>query len=391
MATILNLLILLPITWTTYNCYCVYQNYVKVSRLGLPCVYSPVTPDNPLWIAFQLLCRNAIDYFPFSAIPLTRHCRVGWEFHVRYKIHSSLGDAFILVTPKRNWLYVADEKAVMDIFARNRDFTTPTWMTDVLGAFGPNISTSEGQDWQRQRKLTATPFNEQKSPLVWQESLRQAKDMLKSWCAAGYNGFSTTPDDTRTLALHVLTYVAFQKSYPFASVSKTSIKDENSMTYRDALAIILSNAFTVLVLPLSTFTLPFGKKWNQIGWAIHYFRSYMTKQMKDEQELLRTGKAGTGTLVSNLVRASAESSKQSSGMGPLTEEEILGNIFVFNFAGHDTTAISLSYAMLLLVACPDVQDWVHEELQYYLKDSEDPEYGDIFPKLKRSLAVLVCD
>jgi cytochrome P450 len=122
----------------------------------------------------------------------------------------------------------------------------------------------------------------------------------------------------------------------------------------------------------------------------------MLKQIEDERNLMQSGKQGTGDLVSNLVRASdnAENDADSEDMlkSPLSKAEILGNIFVFNFAGHDTTAISLGYVLLLLVAHHDVQDWVHEELQYYI-GKEDPKtlsYSDLFPKLKRCLAVLVC-
>ena len=76
---------------------------------------------------------------------------------------------------------------------------------------------------------------------------------------------------------------------------------------------------------------------------------------------------------------------------PLTVDEILGNIFVFNFAGHDTTALSLASSMLLLVARPDVQEWMAEELNFYLKSgsSETWKYEEVFPKLRRCLAVLV--
>jgi cytochrome P450 len=124
----------------------------------------------------------------------------------------------------------------------------------------------------------------------------------------------------------------------------------------------------------------------------------MAAQVAAEKKLIQNGEAGTGNLVSNLVRASegtpATNSDPKDGpnkLKPLTNAEILGNIFVFNFAGHDTTAISLAYALLLLVAHPEVQEWVHEEIVHYV-GSQDPKtlaYNDLFPKLKRSLAVLV--
>jgi hypothetical protein len=56
---------------------------------------------------------------------------------------------------------------------------------------------------------------------------------------------------------------------------------------------------------------------------------------------------------------------------------------------HD--GVSLAYGMLLLVAHPEVQDWVHEEIQFYTRgqDHKQLAYNETFPKLKRCLAVLV--
>ncbi|PQE30165.1 cytochrome p450 protein [Rutstroemia sp. NJR-2017a WRK4] len=381
-----------------YNAYWLYINYKNASVLGLPRVISPITPDNPLWIAFQTAFKTIVRRFPFGASSFTRHTRLGWEFHDRYRTHVRLGDAWVLVTPSRNWVFVANAAAVTDIFSRGRDFVRPVWMLETLNVFGPNISTAEGQDWQRQRKLTATPFNEQKSPQVWDESFRQAEGMLQSWCSRGQSGTTTTPDDTRTLALHVLAFVAFQKSYPFGSISHNTAQDQTSLTYRDSISIILENVLVIMVLPEKTFTLPFmPKSFRQVGWAMKSFRDYMSAQVTAEKKLIQNGEAGAGNLVSNLVRASDEAVTTTSESGhnnklkPLTNAEILGNIFVFNFAGHDTTAISLAYGMLLLVAHPEVQDWVHEEIEFYIRNQgQKPlSYNETFPKLKRCLAVLL--
>ena len=66
-------------------------------------------------------------------------------------------------------------------------------------------------------------------------------------------------------------------------------------------------------------------------------------------------------------------------------------MFVFNFAGHDTTAHTLAFAIVILSAHPSVQEWLSEELQYVLGDSkpEDWNYTEVFPRLNRCLAVLV--
>ena len=89
----------------------------------------------------------------------------------------------------------------------------------------------------------------------------------------------------------------------------------------------------------------------------------MLNVVAQERHLVAEGKPGTRNLVSNFVRAELNKGKISHELKPMAIDEILGNIFVFNFAGHDTTAISLAYAVLLLVAHPEIQDWIADELQ----------------------------
>ncbi len=81
---------------------------------------------------------------------------------------------------------------------------------------------------------------------------------------------------------------------------------------------------------------------------------------------------------------------QSPSRG-LTVEEIFGNIFMINVAGHDTTANALAFSVVLLAAYPEVQDWVAEELREMIESSQNEtwDYGVLYPKLKRCKAVLV--
>ena len=113
-------------------------------------------------------------------------------------------------------------------------------------------------DWQRFRKLIATPFNEQNSNNVWNETLRQAHDMLDTWVFTDPSSTvpqhsPSTTDGSTALALHVLAYAGFQKSVPFNVVDST---DDQVSTYR-ALSIILRNTLLLIVVPQRLFALPF--------------------------------------------------------------------------------------------------------------------------------------
>ncbi|KAF7920214.1 uncharacterized protein EAE97_011555 [Botrytis byssoidea] len=81
--------------------------------------------------------------------------------------------------------------------------------------------------------------------------------------------------------------------------------------------------------------------------------------------------------------------KGTGGRG-LTQDEVYGNIFVYNFAGHDTMAITMNWALYLLAANPGVQEWLREEIRtVVINDDTQSKYQEYYPKLNRCLAVLL--
>ena len=248
-------------------------------------------------------------------------------------------------------------------------------------------------DWPRHRKIIATPFNENTNALVWTESISQAREMLVSWVKCGRAGTVGLARDTRTLSLNVLSATGFRRSYKFHRVTEVAAPSKiESRSYQEALTIILKNVLLIMVVPPNLLFLPFvPKSWAVIGQATSEFKNYVTEMLNHERSLLKDGKPGTGTLMTSLVRASGIDEKDMKSGGNaknLTVSEVLGNLFFINFAGHDTTASSLSYALLLLSAHPEVQNWVSEEIGQ-LTDAERVTYEEAFPRLKRCQAVLV--
>ena len=127
--------------------------------------------------------------------------------------------------------------------------------------------------------------------------------------------------------------------------------------------------------------------------ATFTFKKYMTDVYEEEKKSIANGNLGGGNLMTSVIRASAGSTVTGNleDRGGLTESEIYGNIFVFNFAGYDTTAHTLAFAIVFLAANPSVQIWLSEELRYVLvyRDPEEWNYQAAFPRLSRCLAVLV--
>ena len=76
----------------------------------------------------------------------------------------------------------------------------------------------------------------------------------------------------------------------------------------------------------------------------------------------------------------------------LTDDEVLGNLFLYSTAGHDTTSNTLCYAIYLLAIYPELQDWIGEEVDEVVSghgESGEWDYNIVFPKLQRCLALMV--
>lgn len=227
---------------------------------------------------------------------------------------------------------------------------------------------------------------------VWKESTKQARQMTATWAS---RDISSVAEDTRTVSLNVLAATGFRKSFNFqAKTIETATTDvQTSLTYRDALCTVLDNIILLLVLPARVLSLPLlPRSFNDIGHAAVDFQKHMERMLQEETVAVEKGEQGSGGLMTSFVRAlkasetSSDDSKRSRG---LTVEEVIGNVFLINFAGHDTTANTLAFAIYLLASEPGVQDWLAEEIDAITRDNEDWEYERLYPSLVRCRAVLV--
>lgn len=57
--------------------------------------------------------------------------------------------------------------------------TLKGWNYSLFDFFGGIVFSANGEGWSRQRKITAPCFNEKISGTVWNESVKQAREMLQ--------------------------------------------------------------------------------------------------------------------------------------------------------------------------------------------------------------------
>lgn len=236
------------------------------------------------------------------------------------------------------------------------------------------------------RKIATRCFNEQNNNIVWLEAVSLANDMLRYWTTK--SAVTSSADDLRTLSLHILSRAGFGKSFKFVGHDERQLSLSPSNSYKESLQTVLENL--VLILGLGTKFLAktwLPRKLRTVHKACVSFQKYMTSLYEEEKQAFDKGEVRDHNLMTSLIRASQDEAKTSGG---LTESEIYGNMFAFNFAGHDTTAHTFTFALYFLAAHPEVQDWLSQEIREVLGDSPSSEwdYRADFPRLKRCLAVM---
>ncbi|KAI1262679.1 putative cytochrome P450 [Xylariaceae sp. FL1019] len=240
---------------------------------------------------------------------------------------------------------------IRDIVTRHGDFQRPIAELSTFWNFTARvrcISTANWENWPRHREVMATPFNETIMKSVWDVSIRQATAMSHSWASASEDGIPSYQQDTRRLSLDVLAAIGFGKPYDFSGSAEPRIDEVGN--YRDSLQTVLDNIILLMLVAFNILRM-FPRKWARIGDAGISFKNHIRKG--------------------------------------LSKDEIFGNLFIINFAGHDTTDHALAFAMLLMAAHLE-EHWLAEGIKLVTGDSpvETRDYKEMFPRTKHCRATI---
>ncbi|KAF8247107.1 cytochrome P450 [Wilcoxina mikolae CBS 423.85] len=353
--------------------------------LGLP----PV-----IWVIENLLPPRLQDYVNTSCY-LRR-------WNAKHRVHKELGDVVLMVSSGQLSCYIADAAATREVFAGRGKYIKPSWNLTHLKLFGNNVVACDDAEWIHHRKHTKPPFNEHNSALVWQQALVQTTDMLTEWESKPQSSpeytssgriITSSRQDFRRLALHVISSAAFgislSFSTPTAAKKDATIGNDHdvfsdgapskgySRTWRDALEYISMNFITVLA------TLSVLPRWAAPGTVRvvqdveKYLNTLVSYERANDNQRNRKG-----NLLSAIVRKDGNSEEKGDF---LTDREIVGNLFIFSVAGHETTASTLQYALVMLALHPEMQEWflrrLDEQLEGVPLDATQWDYEKVYERL----------
>ncbi|KAJ3484828.1 hypothetical protein NLI96_g5371 [Meripilus lineatus] len=356
MQTLLSLVV-------TVCCLFVVQRYFQIRKILQTIHYQPCD-----WTLFS---RTGLGG-RFSRIPFIFPGRdYQWR---KYQDFSALGsDIFVAAalapTVSLNF-QLADPDAIKEVIGSRARFPKPLELYKPLLFFGDNIVASEHNEWKRYRKISAPAFTEPNNKLVWDETIRVINDLFDNvWGNQDEITVDHILEVFMPATLFILSAAAFGRH--IAWNDEVLPPSGHQMTFKGALYIVSHDYLFKMILP--NWAMVLTQRLKKLNVAFDELERYMVEMIRDRKNRTADDIEPRYDLLNGLLDACED---DLGGDSKLTERELMGNIFVFLLAGHETTAHTLCFAFALLALYPKEQEKLYEEIKTVLPDGRLPTYED---------------
>lgn len=274
------------------------------------------------------------------------------------KLVQRYGDLITIPAPfYRPAFLVNHPDLVYEVFVKQAATFEKPWALKrvLMSTFGNGLFFSEGAFWRRQRRLAQPAFHPTRIAAYGERMVALTREMLAGWEEGGWYNLD---EAMHRLTLRVVVDVLFHSNLDADLPALT-----HHLTEVGTLATAQSLNPLQALLPdwAPTPLLRRKRRATQALDAILY-RLIAARQQE----------AGPGNdLLSMLVAAVDE--EDGSGMTPL---QLRDEVMTLVIAGHETTALTLTWAWVLLAQHPEVEARLHEELAQVL-DGRDPTVADL--------------
>ncbi|KAL1760658.1 cytochrome P450 [Schizophyllum commune] len=272
-------------------------------------------------------------------------------------------------------IHLANAEAIKTTAWARQRFPKRVAQYSFMDMFGPNILTTEFDQWKFFRKVAAPAFSEHNNRLVWAEATRIIDELVTNvWKNEQVVHVDHLLDVTLSGALYVIGGAGFGRLMSWGD--DETVPAGHQISFKECMVIVSTNIAVRLIYP--DWFPSITKNLRRIRAAFSELEKYMY-EMIDER---RASKEERHDLLSRLLE------ENDSGDTVMSNREILSNIFIFLEAGHETIAHTLCFAFALLALYPDKQEKVYEEIKAVSGEiGSVPQYADMH-KYAYTLAVL---
>ncbi|EPS98786.1 hypothetical protein FOMPIDRAFT_1037349 [Fomitopsis schrenkii] len=286
-----------------------------------------------------------------------------------------------LPTPGRV-LMLADAAAIKEVTSNRVKFSKPLAVYKILKFYGSNVVVTEGEEWKRHRKISAPSFSERNTRLVWDETM----SIMRELCEDVWAGQNTIPvpsivDLTVPITLFVIGVAGFGKRMSWRD--DYSVPEGFHFSFKDALHIASTDLRLKLFVPRWVLQ---NAPWKRLRdfWSAYVDLERYMRQMIDARKGVEK-KEERYDLFSSLLDANEE---ESDSAAKLSDDELMGNIFIHLVAGHETTANTIAFAFVMLALYQDEQEKLYQNIMGVAPGNGLPAYEDM-GKLSYVMAVFM--
>ncbi|KAJ6007871.1 hypothetical protein N7540_011847 [Penicillium herquei] len=265
---------------------------------------------------------------------------------------------------------------IMDVSSqlfRDSRFGKPAHLMQILNIFGPTITGTDGAESRLYRRITAPFFNEATLRQVFEHSVQGGQELRQVLSAD--TAHRRLRELTARLSLHLVNRVCNENQTSEDLVRALRFDDQlqgtHHMSYIDAVHTLLDNYETVFLFPPQLLKLSPFRSHQKAAMAYIEMDGYMQKLVdKSHSELHHKSSSPSiknSNLLDRLVQAGLPSSTE--GNPALNKQQVLGNIWLFMFAGHEANSNTLTFLILLLACHPTIQSAMQRDIDLILGDT----------------------
>lgn len=224
-------------------------------------------------------------------------------------------------------------------FIKSRSVRSPFFQRLV----GNGLLTSEGEFWRRQRRLAQPAFHRQRISGYGVVMVEYAEQLISSWCEGETRDIH---QDMMRLTLEIVVRTLFN-----ADVSGDAAKVER--------------ALSEIVKPFSAQA---TVKWildNRLPTKTHRHFNECAKEIDEIVYRIISERRASGSDQGDLLSMLLAAQDEDDG-GQMTDRQLRDEVMTLFLAGHETTALTLSWTWYLLAQNPAAEQKFHEELDEVL-------------------------
>lgn len=217
---------------------------------------------------------------------------------------------------------------------------------EILEPYGPNVATAEGKTYQSHVRITAPPFNDHSgvNSLVWRETLYQTRHLSESWAKSAPDNIDV---DINSLTLSIISLAGFGRRLEWRNSSDAD--EDIPAGYRISFLRAINDTvrYMVFILLFPRWLLSVSP-WSNAAVAHAELDKYLREIIRGQKKKLSADidyrdAVSRGNLLTAVVRASILDSRSSEeptkNLKGFTEDETMGNLFVYLLAGNNPPAV----------------------------------------------------